>query len=218
MSVQADEYLDAINHVPPGGLLRLDNVSWQEYERLLADLGDDSKVRVSYDQGRLEIMAPLPIHEKQKGLVHDFVIIMCEELGLDVEPLGSTTLKRELRAHGAEPDDCFYINNASKISGKRIIDLEQDPPPDLVVEIDSTNESLGKFPIYAALGVSEIWRYDGSRMYVYSLEGLQYVETPVSAAFPNLTTETLTEFIDMGSSQSQSAARRAFREWARRHR
>ena len=42
------------------------------------------------------------------------------------------------------------VTNADRIIGKREIDLESDPPPDLVVEVDITNESFTKSPIYAA--------------------------------------------------------------------
>src|SRR5438876_5554095 len=89
--------------------------------------------------------------------------------GIELESCGSTTWKRSRLRKGSEPDTCFYVANAPKIIGKRKIDLESDPPPDIVVEIDTTNESLSKFPIYAALGVPEIWRYDGKRAYIYKL-------------------------------------------------
>jgi len=81
-------------------------------------------------------------------------------LNLEIYPTGSTTFKRLNQARGAEPDSSFYIQNAARIRGKREIDLTQDPPPDLVVEIDITSSSLNRFQIYATLGVPELWRYD----------------------------------------------------------
>ena len=85
---------------------------------------------------------------------------------------------------GAEPDGSFYVQNADAIIGKRRIDLSVDPPPDVVVEIDITSESLSKFPIYAAFGVPEIWRYDGRAAQIYHLVNQSYVETDASLAFP----------------------------------
>src|SRR5438876_11238353 len=83
---------------------------------------------------------------------------------IPLEKCGSATWRRQRIQRGVDPDTCFYVANAERIAGKRKIDLESDPPPDIAVEMDITNESLGKFPIYAGLGVPEIWRYDGSRV------------------------------------------------------
>lgn len=77
--------------------------------------------------------------------------------------------------------------------GKRRIDLETDLPPDVVVEIDVSNESLSKFPIYAALGVTEIWLYNGRQARFYQLAEGSYREVSCSLAFPALTADTLTE-------------------------
>src|SRR5438034_9295297 len=109
-------------------------------------------------------MSPLPEHEDYKDFVSHAVRALSDELGIELEPRwGSATWKRRTFRKGAEPDTCFYVANAHRIIGKPKIDLDSDPPPDIVVEIDMTNESLSKFPIYAAIGVPEIWRYDGKR-------------------------------------------------------
>ncbi|MGH9759212.1 MAG: Uma2 family endonuclease [Blastocatellia bacterium] len=92
-------------------------------------------------------------------MIHDLVIILGEESNLAVEPFGATTFKRELKSRGVEPDDCFYIQNAPHITGKTTIDLAADPPPDLVVEIGTTNQSLFKLAIYAVLVVPAVWRF-----------------------------------------------------------
>src|SRR5439155_11054154 len=106
-------------------------------------------------------MRPLPEHEEYKESLYTLVRAFAEERGITLETRGSATWKRRKFQKGAEPDTCFYIGNAERIIGRRKIDLESDPPPDVAVEIDTTNESLSKFPIYAALGVPEIWRYNG---------------------------------------------------------
>jgi hypothetical protein len=99
--------------------------------------------------------------------------------------------------------------------GKTTLDLEQDPPPDIVVEVDTTNESLSKFGIYAALGVPEIWRYDGQAAYFYQLSGAEYHDTPVSVGLPILAAARLTEFLEIGKTEGQTGARRRFRKWVR---
>jgi Uma2 family endonuclease len=124
---------------------------------------------------------------------------------------GSATYRRRRKAKGAEPDTSFYVQNAARKIGKRRIDLETDPPPDVVVEIDVSNESLSKFPIYAALGVPEIWLYDGQEARFYELAEQSYREIPRSLAFPALTADALTEFLAHSKIAGQTATLAAFR-------
>jgi Uma2 family endonuclease len=215
MSIHTADYLDVIEHLPPGATLRLPSVRWEEYEGLLSELGNRAGLRVSYEMGSLEIMSPLPEHEEYKETVLRLVQVMSDESGVVLESRGSAMYKQKRLARGVEPDTSFYVQNAGRIIGRRTIDLEVDPPPDVVVEIDTTNESLSKFRIYAALGVPEIWRYDGKRAYFYRLEDEEYRETPDSPAFPLLTSDALTEFLAQSKTEGQTAALAAFRQWLR---
>lgn len=74
--------------------------------------------------------------------------------------LGTTTLNRPDIEKGAEPDNCFYIQNQPQVAGKKI-DLIQGPPPDLIVEVDITQTDINKLSLYASMGSLEFWRYDG---------------------------------------------------------
>jgi len=184
MSTRTAEYLEAIDHLPAGAILIFPEVSWEQYENVLEDLIDRPGLRISYDEGRLEIMSPLPEHEDYKGFISHAVRTLCDELGIELEPRGSATWKRKRIRKGAEPDTCFYVANARRIIGKRKLDLDSDPPPDIVVEVDTTNESLSQFPIYAALGVPEIWRYDGKRVQMYEFERQHLYGDPCQPFFP----------------------------------
>ena len=212
MSTRSAEYLEAIDHLPAGAILVVPRVGWEQYEDLLNDLADRPGVRVSYDGGRLEIMSPLLEHEEYKEFISDLARAFSEETGAPLEKRGSATWKRRKIQKGVEPDTCFYVANAHQIVGRRKIDLESDPPPDIAVEIDTTNESLSKFPIYAALGVPEIWRYDGKRVQMYRLTGDTYVETDASSFFRDLSSSMLTESLELSKTQSQTEALKAFRQ------
>jgi Uma2 family endonuclease len=205
------DYLEAIEHLPDGALLVIPQSSWEEYERLLEDLVGRPGVRVTYDRGRLEIMSPSPEHEEYKELILRIVHVASEELGVPLETRGSTTWKREPAQQGTDPDTCFYIANAPRIVGKRHIDLEADPAPDVAVEIDLTNESLGKFPIYAALGVPELWRYDGKTARFYELANGRYREIAESRFLGRLTTAMLADALARSRTDGQTAAITAFR-------
>ena len=174
----------------------LSGISWETYERLLADMQDSHAAHFAYDQGMLEIMAPSHEHESLKHVIAMLVEILAEEMEVDIHGGGSTTFRRKDLARGFEPDACFYIQHAELVRGKKQIDLAQDPPPDLIIEIDITRPSLNKFPIFAALGIPEVWRYDGTRVAIFTLVDNDYVDRPESVALPKVTSAILTEFID----------------------
>lgn len=211
MSTLTAEYRDAIEHLPNGATLVLRDVAWDEYERLLADLVDRPGLRVTYDEGRLEIMSPLPEHEEYKEFILSIARVLSEIQGLTLETRASATWKRKVFRKGTEPDTCFYVANASRIIGRRTIDLEADPPPDIAVEIGITNETLSKFPIYAALGVPEIWRYDGKTAVFYELGGGTYHSIPGSRFFKGLTPELLAAALEESTQAGQTVALAAFR-------
>jgi Uma2 family endonuclease len=132
----------------------LHNVSWEQFERILEDLGEHRAARVAYDNGTLEIMTPLPEHEYFKEIMGDAVKDIADELDINYASYGSTTWRQQIKVAGLEPDNCFYFQNEAIIRGKLDIDLKQgDPPPDLALEIDLTHKSLDRFPIYARLGI-----------------------------------------------------------------
>jgi Uma2 family endonuclease len=208
------EVLDATEHLPAGATLVLHRVSWEDYELLLAEFAE-RHLRVTYDAGTLEIMSPLSGHETYARFIDWLITEFCDASGLEVESLGSTTWKRRLLGKGAEGDSCYNIRNARQIIGKRKVDLDSDPPPDIVVEIDTTSKSLKKLSIYAAFSVPEIWRYDGKSMHFYKLRGGRYLKSPSSRILPRLKGEVLCEFIELMKTQGSTKARDAFRRRVR---
>ena len=189
------------------------NISWQQFENLLVDLGENRATRVAYVDGTLEIMTPLPEHEYYKETFGDVIKDIAETLDQDYESLGSTTWKRELERAGVEPDNCFYFQNEPKIRGKLEFDLNQDPPPDLALEIDVTSKSLSRFPIYARLGVPEIWCYDSGEVKIYQLQHEGYIEVETSLVFPTLPVQELPALIEQYRLQGKLAIRKAVRKW-----
>jgi Uma2 family endonuclease len=191
------------------------NISWQQFENLLQDLGENRAARVAYDDGNLEIMTPLPEHEQYKEVISDAVKDIAEELDLDYESLGSTTWKQERKMAGIEADNCFYFQNEPLVRGRLDLDLQKDPPPDLALEIDVSNKSLNRFPIYARLGVPEIWCYDSGELKIYLLQPGEYVESEKSLVFPSLKIRDLPKLIEQNRANGRRAIRKAVREWVR---
>lgn len=196
--------------------VQLAPVSWATYLALLTDLAQQSTIRLTYDRGTLEIMSPLLEHEEYNRTLALLVEVVAEELDIDVRNLGSTTFKAQHLARGFEPDSCFYIQNAGRISGKSSLDLATDPPPDLVIEVDMTSGSLHKFPLYAQVGVPEIWRFDGQRVTISTLTAHgSYVASTHSTALPLLTDTALTSFLAQSVTLRRTAFLRALRAWVR---
>jgi Uma2 family endonuclease len=218
MSRGITDYREAVDHLPEGTTLVAQDVSWEDYERLLEELADRPAVRLTYDHGRLEIMSPRPEHEKYKRFIEKSIDALADYLDLNVEPVGSATWRKKGDATGAEADTSYYVKNADRIIGKREIDLSVDPPPDVVVEIDATNESLSKFGIYATLKVPEIWRFDvrHNQIHMYELRGNKYLGIPASRSFSVLTPKALGDFIEQSKTKGQKAAMAAFRMWLKK--
>jgi len=141
--------------------------------------------------------------------------VVAEEMGVEVYSLGSTTFNREDLRRGFEPDSCFYLRNVPRVRGKDRIDLHVDPAPDVVVEIDITHPSLDKLPIYARIGVPEVWRYDGERLEILALEGGEYIAQPSSRALPAITADALTTLLPHSMGVGDIAWMRSVRAWAR---
>jgi Uma2 family endonuclease len=200
-----------------GNYLRLSNVDWRIYTRLLHAFEEKPGVRLTYDRGELEIMSPSMAHDGDGRFVGDVVVVLTEELGLPLKRGGSTTLRRRLKQRGIEADECFWIANAHRMAGRRQLDLRTDPPPDLAIEIDVTRSSLNRMSIYAALGVPEVWRLDGNTMSFYILDaGGSYASAAASLSFPLVTPADLPHFLDQArQAGDENTVMRQFRVWIR---
>lgn len=202
--------------VPPGQRVLLSDVSWQEFEAILDDLGEHRASRIAYDNGTLEIMTPLPEHEINKELVSDLVKALLEELDIEFCTLGSTTFKNQEMLKGIEPDNCFYIQNEAAVRGKNRLDLTVDPPPDLALEIDVTSRTHPS--IYEALGVPELWRFEHGKLQINVLQAGNYIKCEYSPNFPTLPLiETIPQYVNQCKTLGRNKTMRAFRAWVREH-
>ena len=199
----------------PERLVILRGISWQTYNRIVAEAGEKSGTRFTYDEGVFEIMVLSSRHEEPNRTLALLVEVLAEEMNIDLRRFGSTTFRRQDLQKGFEADSCFYIQNARAVQGKDEVDLATDPPPDLIIEVDITSESLDRFPIFAAVGVPELWHSDGDSVALLRLEDQTYRNTFHSLAFPLLTNEIATRFLAESRQLPSTAWLRRVREWAR---
>ncbi|MBO0351564.1 Uma2 family endonuclease [Phormidium pseudopriestleyi FRX01] len=200
--------------VSPGRQLLMTDITWPMYEQLLEEYAEKPSVRINYSQGVLEVMVPLPEHEDDKIIISNLVEVLLEELDIEFRNLASTTFKNEKMQQGLEADSCFYIENEAAIRGKKRIDLTIDPPPDLAIEIDITART--RFNNYEALGVGELWRFDGTKLEINVLQGGQYVQMRESPHFPGLPLgEVIPQYLEQSKVEGRNKAIKAFRAWVR---
>lgn len=198
---------------PPAEIIHLSGISWQTYETLLDELSD-RRLRLTYNRGTLEIMAPSPEHELSKTVMGRFVETLAEESDIQIYPLGSTTFQRP-ELSGAEPDECFYFRNISAVRGKKRLDLTVDPAPDLVIEIDITSSSPNRLQVYADLGVSEVWIYNGDSLTVKQLQNGIYGTSQTSQFFASLQVFEIAGFLQQAEKMDYLKLVKAFRRWVR---
>lgn len=193
----------------PGSAIRLNDVSWQGYLSLLQELSDNRTTRLSYSNKTLEIRMPGPLHEVVNRLLAAIILTLAEELDLEANNLGSTTLNRPDITKGIEPDSCFYIQNAQAGQG---IDGPVMLPPDIAIEVDIANSSDSKLAIYAAMGVQELWHYQQSKLTVKQLQANgHYQSIANSLAFPSIGAAQLNEWINLRQTGTDLTVVRAVR-------
>lgn len=194
----------------------MDDVSWAFYEQVLAEIGDGS-LRVTFDRGKMEIMSPLPEHEWLKKPTSRLVEMMCFERQVSIVGLGSTTFRDEAEQRGLEPNECYYVANAAaarRITGR--FDPAIHPAPDLAIEADVTRRSVPRQPIYASLGVPELWRLTGDGIECLILSDRQrYVPAGRSPSFPFLSPADLWPWVQRLRTEDDLVVLPAFQTWVR---
>lgn len=198
----------------------LPGVSWQQFETLLDELGQTRTARLTYDRGKLEMMTPLEEHERCSRLIESLMLVVADEMEVQIHSIGSVLLKRADLGCVAQPDSSYYLTEKIR-SNRAELDLNQSPPPDVVVEVAITKSSLDKFAIYAALGLPEVWQYWTTigdnvlrgNLLIYQLQSGQYVECSTSPTFPFLPAKRVLEFLDQSDKIGLAQALTIFRSW-----
>jgi Uma2 family endonuclease len=217
MSTQIASYYEIVSQLPEDAAVSFHDVSWDEYEELLEQVGEAPGLRITYGERSLHVMTISAEHEKYAIFINSLITGIRLRLRMNILSFGSATMRKPKRSAGHEPDASFYVQTAPLIGNKIKLDFETDPPPDIVVEIDVHHDSRSRFRVYAALRAPEIWRYDGQAMTIYHLSGEgdvpTYAEQPTSAALPMLSAQLLTEMLERMRDEGELSALLAFDEW-----
>lgn len=190
-------------------------VSWKTYIEL-RDNPENYHLRMTYDRGTLEIMAPSPAHGRYANILGRIIDTWSEELDIPIVCLRDMTCQREDLDKGFEPDNCYYVQHEPEMWQKMEIDLMVDPPPDLAIEIEVTRSTAKKIEsIYAAFGVPEVWRFDGDKLQAYEFVEGGYQPRESSLAFPQLPFQKVEDIVRKVGQVREQRLFREFREWVR---
>jgi Uma2 family endonuclease len=204
---------------------RLTGVHYDEYLRFRAHPGNRG-LRMAYHDGVLEIMSPEFRHERAGRRLGFLIVAYAEQFDLACETAGSTTFYRgepgRKKGKGKEPDESFYLGDVvALVNDRDTIDLASDPPPSLWIEVDNRASSTAKLPLYAALGVPEVWRYRprSRRLWFGRLAGDHYDEVSASSALPGFTPSLVLGALAEGETRDVARWNRWLREvWFPSHR
>jgi Uma2 family endonuclease len=191
------------------------DVSWQAYERMLRAFEERRRLRITFDEGSLEIMTLSAGHERIKHLLGLLIVTLAEVLGKNTAGYGSLTMKRRQPQKGLEPDECFWIQHEAMMRNKTgTFNPRKDPPPDLALEVEISRSTINRMGIYAALKVPEVWRWRKRSLEVCFLdEKGKYRSGQTSRAFPHFLPAKLVPFVELASKDGEVEMMRAFRSW-----
>lgn len=200
----------------------LDKIRWQKFQDLLTELGAERTARFAYQRGRMEMMTPNEQHERYSKLIESLLLVLADETYLKVVGFNSALLQQPELECAIAPTACFYISHAPEMTGKSELDLSRDPIPDLVLDIAFTSSAIDKLPIYAALGIPEVWCYTSDNnskpvpkqeLMIYQLQNQQYYPSETSAVFNFLSAARVLEFIEQSDSLGLVQALQLLRAW-----
>lgn len=199
---------EAVNHF-------VTYTDWNGYCKFL-DAVADSRTRVTYDRGTLELMSPGQKHEAIKGVMGILGEALMRRKKLKFKKAGSTTFRRQDLDCGLEPDECYWIAHVLEVLGVKQWDPLVHPPPDLAIEVDVSSSSIDRMGIYASLGVPEVWRYRrNDTVSVHVLSGNAYHCVEQSPIFPQLSISTFADFARRGELEATSDILDDFEIWLR---
>jgi Uma2 family endonuclease len=207
-----------VSHLPRvrEGRVALSGISWEVYEGLVDDLERSGRRCVlTYDQGDLEVEMPSDLHQFVKKFVSDMLTIYFLARQVRFLPAGQTTFKRRLIQKGLEADETYYLTGFDRIDASASQPSRQLPAPDLAIEVEVTEPLMDKLPVYAGIGVGELWHIDLSAgepvVRILLLQSGAYVEQPASAAVPHFTAELLRHWVTQRLASDHFDALQAFR-------
>ena len=146
---------------------------WQEFVNI-ADTPDSVKIKSYYYNGkmRFEPMSTGSDHSNDHALILFALSFFAASQHIPMTTKDCCSYRKKGHTE-FQPDASYYIGDKADVIpwGTRIIDLEQYPLPDLVIEISDTSiaDDLGTKRLqYEDLGISEYWIVNVQTMQIFA--------------------------------------------------
>lgn len=173
-------------------IITLYDISWEKFEAI-ASLLEDTKIRLTYLDGTLDIMSPSPAHEESKGTVGLLLETYLRHVGRRFYRTGGYTLgNREEGARG-EPDESYNLDFIK-------------PIPDIAIEVVITSGGVSKLEKYRRWGIPEVWFYQKQRVFIYYLHANKYEQVDKSKFLPELDIDLLVRCLNMSDQYDATIA------------
>ena len=146
---------------------------WQEFVNI-ADASDSTKLKGYYYNGkmRFEPISTGSDHSNDHALILFALSFFAASQRIPMTAKDGCSYRKKGHTE-FQPDASYYIGDKADVIpwGTRIIDLEQYPLPDLVIEISDTliADDLGAKSLqYEDLGISEYWIVNVQTMQIFA--------------------------------------------------
>ncbi len=193
----------------------IQGVSYKFYKQFCDEIGEQP-IRLSYNEGCLEIMITKSPHEFFKKMLAKLVEATIFEMGVPVRSGGAMTFQRDDLEKGFEPDECWWIANESAVRKITDVDFTKNPPPDLAIEVEMSHSLAKRIAIYAAMGIAEVWRFNGQRLRFCVLSADRtYLESGHSQSFPFLRPDDLLPYLNLPDDTDETTRLRSYVNWLR---
>jgi Uma2 family endonuclease len=202
----------------PDMVVTLQGLTWDDFETIARIKGEHHHPRLLYSQGALTQVSPSKAHEQGEDRLDAIVKAVAVELDIDFAATGATLFRRRDLERGIEGDRTYYIANAPVACRDEEIDLEVDPPPDLVIEVEVSNPADEAVETWRRLGVPEVWIHKARRSALTILhldDQGRYAESPVSRAFPFLKASEILHWLARPEGETDNRWERRLRAWVR---
>ncbi|NHC33106.1 Uma2 family endonuclease [Scytonema millei] len=168
------------------------DISWEKFEAIAALL-EDSKARLTYLDGILEIMTPSPEHEEYKTTIGYLLEVYLRFIGIRFYGRGGYTLgSREVGVRG-EPDESYNLETKKEI-------------PDIAIEVVLTSGGVDKLEKYRRWRVPEVWFYRNRQLSIYRLRSDGYEQIFRSEFLPDLDLDLLVRCLNISDQYDATVA------------
>jgi Uma2 family endonuclease len=195
-------------------------VDWAFYEQLVDSISAGANIHADFDGKDVEIMSVSLLHNDAKGLAGQLVALVAEVWEIPFKSAGQTTWKCSEVARGLEADKSYYFRPeklaaAAEAKARRSMNLADYPNPDLAIEVELSPSQIDRPGIYAALGVAEVWRFDGDRLVIERLSADRTFVAVDASGFLPIRAEEIVRWVIEEDTTDESAWARRLRAWAR---